>query len=138
MNKLLRLLPLGVLVALAGCGSGEKRQPTFEVVGKVTDGSKPVANAQVVFHPVDATDQNVPKPTGRTDETGTFRLTTYDGFDGAPAGRYRVSVELWKTVSAEAGPVNQLPAKYASPDKSNLSATVSAGPNELQPFQIKR
>lgn len=137
MKKLLCLLPLGFLPLLAGCGGGEKREPTFPVIGKVTDGSKPVANAQVVFHPEGGA-ADAPKPRGTTDANGQFTLTTYDGNDGAPARTYRVSVEQWKTVNAEAGPVNQLPARYANPSQSGLTATVSAGSNELQPFQIKR
>jgi len=127
----------GILPIFLGCGGGVVRQPTFAVTGKVTDGAKPVANAQVVFHPEGGA-ADAPKPRGTTGANGEFTLTTYDGNDGAPAGRYRVSVEQWKTVSAEAGPVNHLPAKYANPIHSGLTATISAGPNELQPFQIKR
>src|SRR5688572_22264830 len=119
----LALFPL----TLTGCGGGEQRTPTFAVRGKLTDGVKPVANAQVVFHPANAT-ADTPKPRGTTDANGEFTLTTYDGSDGAPAGQYRVSVEQWKTTTADAGPANQLPAKYADPAKSGLSATVNAGP----------
>ena len=99
--------------------------------------SKPLADAQVVFHPVDGA-ATAPKPRGKTDANGEFALTTYDGNDGAPAGQYRVSVELWKTVSSDTGPANQLPAKFADPAKSGLTATVNAGPTELQPFVLKR
>jgi hypothetical protein len=137
MNKLLlSALALASLI-LVGCGSGEKRTPTFAVRGKLTDGSKPVANAQVVFHPENVS-ADTPKPRGTTDANGEFTLTTYDGHDGAPAGQYRVSVEQWKTVSADAGPANQLPAKFADPAKSGLTATVNAGPTELQPFVVKK
>jgi hypothetical protein len=31
-----------------------------------------------------------------------------------------------------------LPAKYAKPETSELSATVNAGPTELKPIQLKR
>lgn len=120
-----------------GCGSGETRTPTYAVTGKLTDGSKPLANAQVVFHPVGGA-SDAPKPRGKTDANGEFKLTTYDGDDGAPAGQYRVSVEQWKTVSADSGPANQLPAKFADPAKSGLTATVNPGPTELQPFVVKK
>ncbi len=120
-----------------GCGSGESRTPTHTVRGKLTDGSKPVAHAQIVFHPVGGSAET-PKPRGRTDEKGEFTLTTYDGHDGAPAGQYKVSVELWKTTSAEAGPANQLPAKFSDPEKSGLTASVNVGPNDLQPFVVKK
>lgn len=137
MNKLLRVVFMLTPLVFVGCGSGESRTPVYTVSGKLTDGSKPLANAQVVFHPVDgATD--APKPRGKTDANGEFKLTTYDGNDGAPAGQYRVSVEQWKTVSADSGPANQLPAKFADPAKSGLTATVNAGPTDLQPFVVKK
>jgi hypothetical protein len=137
MNRF--VLPALALVALvfAGCGEEENRVKTHTVRGKLTDGSKPLAHAQVVFHPVGGTAES-PKPHGKTDANGEYTLTTYDGNDGAPAGQYKVSVELWKTVSADAGPVNQLPAKFADPDKSGLTATVTAGPTDLQPFVVKK
>ena len=137
MNKF--EIPVITIVSLVfvGCGSGESRMPTHAVRGKLTDGSKPVAHAQMVFHPV-GWSAEVPKPRGKTDEKGEFTLTTYDGNDGAPAGQYKVSVEQWKTVSVDAGPVNQLPAKFADPEKSGLTATVTAGPTDLQPFVVKK
>lgn len=137
MNRF--VVPVIALASLVfvGCGGGENRVQTHTVRGKLTDGSKPVAHAQVVFHPVGGSSET-PKPRGKTDEKGEFTLTTYDGNDGAPAGRYKVSVELWKTVGADAGPVNQLPAKFADPEKSGLTATVTAGPTDLQPFVVKK
>lgn len=138
MKTLIGLYPLAFLLLLAGCDRDEKRQPTFAVSGKVTDATgKPVANVSVSFHPT-AGGADVVKPRGKTDANGVFQLTTYDGNDGAPAGEYKVSVEQWITTNPDFGPVNQLPAKYANPDQSSLKATVHAGANELQPFQIKR
>jgi hypothetical protein len=39
-------------------------------------------------------------------------------------------------VNPDQGPINRLSAKYANPDKSGLSAEVTAGPNELKPFHL--
>lgn len=139
MKYLLRLWLPVLLLPLLGCGGGDNRKPTYAVAGKVADASgRPLANADVVFHPVDDGGDGTLRPYGRTDETGTFRLTTYDGNDGAPAGQYRVSVQQWKTVSADGGPTNQLPSKYANPDQSGLTATVNPGPTDLRPFQIRK
>jgi hypothetical protein len=137
MKSLHRLLPALIPLVFVGCEGGERRTPTYTVSGKLTDGTKPVAHAQVVFHPLNGA-ADAPKPRGRTDANGEFKLTTYDGNDGAPAGQYKVSVELWKTTSADAGPSNHLPAKFADPEKSGLTATVNAGPTKLQPFVLKR
>lgn len=133
------LLVLGVwTVSLASCDQSEARTPTFAVTGRVLDGSKPLANATVVFHPLDGADAVTPRPRGKTDETGTFRLTTYDADDGAPAGQYRVTVEQWATPNPEQGPVNRVPAKYANPAGSGFTADVSTGPNEPKLFTLKR
>lgn len=130
------LLVLSVALGVAGCGKSESdRQPTFAVEGRVLDGAKPVANATVVFHPVGV---DGVKPRGKTDANGVFKLTTYDGDDGAPAGSYRVTVELWTTVSADGGPVNRVPAKYARPDSSGFAAEVAARPTTIEPFVLKK
>ncbi len=134
-------LPALALISLifVGCGGGEYRTSTHTVRGKLTDGLKPVAHAQVVFHPVGGSAET-PKPRGKTDANGEFTLTTYDGNDGAPAGQYKVSVTqlLADPKNPDAGPTNRLPAKYENPDQSGLTATVNAGPTELQPFVVKK
>ncbi|MFO0846454.1 MAG: carboxypeptidase-like regulatory domain-containing protein [Gemmataceae bacterium] len=133
-----RLFLIGGLLALGLSSCGDGRKPTFPVSGKVVLGDKPVANATVVFHPAGG-DANELRPRATTQADGTFRLTTYDGNDGAPAGEYRVTVELWLSSGrGDEGPTSRLPAKFARPETSGLAATVAAGPNELKPFGIKR
>jgi hypothetical protein len=135
-----RLFLFGGLVALglSSC-KGDGRKPTVPVTGKVVLGDRPVANATVVFHPVGGEGPDEARPRGTTRADGTFAVTTYDGNDGAPAGEYRVTVELWLSSGrGDEGPTSRLPAKYARPDTSGLVATVAAGPNELKPFTIKR
>jgi hypothetical protein len=138
MFKPVRLLALlaFTVVAATGCSKSEPdRKPTFAITGKVLDGTKPIANATVVFHPVG---ESGVKPRGKTDANGDFVLTTYDGGDGAPAGSYRVTIELWATVSADGGPVNRIPAKYARQESSGFTAEVTAAPTTLQPFVLKK
>ena len=73
-----------------------------------------------------------------TGPDGTFTLTTYDAADGAPAGEYRVTVELWRSTGrGDEGPTNRLNPKYARPESSGLTATVSAGPTDLKPITLK-
>jgi hypothetical protein len=129
-----------VAVGLSSCGKGDSRKPTFPVAGKVVlpDG-KPAEHATVVLHPVGESGPEVLKPRGKVAADGSFKLTTYDGNDGAPAGEYRVTVELWlSTGKGDEGPTSRLPAKYATPDTSGLTAIVNAGPTELKPIQLKR
>jgi hypothetical protein len=74
------------------------------------------------------------------DAEGRFQLTTFDSGDGAPAGRYKITVELRaaRQVGEELvrdGP-NTLPVRYASADTSPLEREVVAGENEVPPLEI--
>lgn len=59
---------------------------------------------------------------------GSFQLTTYTGFDGAPAGEYRIGV-VWRA-SGKTGP-SLIPARYNTAAKSGLTATIQSGANEV-------
>lgn len=130
------LLLVFVPLALAGCG--QHGPALYPVTGKVVgaDG-KPLEHATVVFHPVagDA-GPNAVKPRGKVGADGAFTLTTHTAGDGAPAGEYRVTVELWLGGKGDEPPANRLPQKFAKPDQSGLKATVGAGPTELTPFIV--
>jgi hypothetical protein len=127
----------GLALGVCSCAKKEKRAPVFAVNGQLVDGGgKPLPSATVVFHPVADPGPDVPKPRGTTDENGSFRLTTYDGNDGAPEGEYLITVERWITPSADQGPVNKVAAKYAKPETSGLKATVAARPTDLEPFVV--
>lgn len=130
------LLALGV----ASCGKDDGRKPTFPVTGKVLlPNGKPAEHATVVFHPVGDSDPAAVRPRGKVGADGNFALTTYDGNDGAPAGEYRVTVELYlASARADEGPSNRLNPKYAKPESSGLSATVAAGPTVLKTIELKK
>jgi hypothetical protein len=139
--RTLSLAPLALTaVFLASCAKDSSRKPTFPVTGKVVlSGGKAPEHATVVFHPVDDSDPEPVKPRGKVGRDGTFTLTTYDGQDGAPAGEYRVTVELWLASGrGDEGPTSRLPAKFARPETSGITATVSNGPTDLKPIEIKR
>jgi hypothetical protein len=134
----LLLLAVAAFVA-AGCSNKEAHKPVFPVRGRVLFEGKPTPHALVVFHPLGAEDNDAVRPRSQVGPDGTFTLTTYEAGDGAPAGQYRVTVELWlSTGNGDEGPTSRLPARYANPATSGLTATVNAGPTELQPFQLKR
>jgi hypothetical protein len=128
-----------VALVVASCAKGDGRKPTVQVTGKVLlpDG-KPAEHATVVFHPVNAVGAEV-KPRGKVGPDGSYRLTTYEGEDGAPAGEYQVTVELWLANSkSDAAPTIRLPQKYARPETSGLTAKVETGLTELKPIALKR
>lgn len=123
-------------LALTSCGKGDGRKPTFSVVGQVFVDQKPAANAEVVFHPVGDPDPNAVKPHGTVGADGTFTLTTYDGGDGAPAGDYRVTVELYLAGKADEPPKDRLYGRYAKPETSKLGAKVNAAATTLPKFEL--
>jgi hypothetical protein len=82
-----------VLMSLAGCGPSLPK--TYPVRGKVVfQGGKPVMDGKIQFQS-SADPQN--KVLGDIDQDGSFSLMTYVGAKkvrGAPAGDYKVLVEL--------------------------------------------
>jgi hypothetical protein len=78
------------------------------------------------------------RPRGKVAADGSFKLTTYATDDGAPQGRYRVTVEWWLSGGKDDAPTNRLPEIFANPQTSGLTATVNAGPTELSPIAIRR
>jgi hypothetical protein len=134
-------LALGLLTCLAGCG-GDSGSAVYPVHGRVLFNGKPVANAQVTFHPVGDVKRETIRPVGKVDEEGNFTLTSFKNGDGAAPGEYQVTV-VWllakpvRPGSDETVSGNYLPVKYANAETSQLTATVTAGPNELLPFELK-
>jgi hypothetical protein len=124
------------VVFAAGC-SGEKKIPTFPVTGKVlTAEGGPVDHALIVLHP-QSSNATAPKPRGTTNADGSFELSTFNTGDGAPEGRYQVSIERWLRKDPNESPVNHLPPNLASPTTSGIEVEVKAGPNALDPFKLR-
>jgi hypothetical protein len=96
-----RRLILGACVLALGCGgaSTEGRKPVFPVSGTVTMSGGPLPGASVSFAPLDGQ----PVAVGRTNDQGEYTLTTYEGGDGAAAGRYAVVVSKPTATAAASG-----------------------------------
>jgi hypothetical protein len=133
---LLRATLAGVLLLGASCSG---RKSVYPVTGKVLFEGRPTAGAVVQFHPLDRADDNPVVPLGEVGADGTFRLTTYSHEDGAPAGRYTVTVS-WGVPSKGGDGFERIlvPASYLSPATSKLTAEVPAQATELPPFQLTR
>jgi hypothetical protein len=140
-----------VLSLVAGC-SAREGSATAPVTGAVTYQNAPVEGATVVFAPTAGG-----KPaTGVTDAQGRYVLSTFAVKDGAVPGEYKVSVTKTQmegpTMSDEErnrflqehpgaippAPVskNLLPARYLSPQSSDLTVTVTNGDNDI-PLALK-
>jgi hypothetical protein len=127
-----------LLMTLGACEPADKKVPVFTATGVVTENGKPLDNATVVFHATNGA-ADVPKPSGKTNAQGEYKLTTYDTNDGAPAGDYAVTVEKWTTLRPDEGPANRLPAKYARPETSKLQLSIKAEQNQTLPtLELKK
>jgi len=151
MQRFVLLLAWVAVGIVAGCSSG--RPKTFQVSGTVTMKGQPVEGATVVFVPPDGASYQAAM--GITDATGTFKLSTFNGNDGAQEGEYRIKVskfnvkkptkeEQERYISIEeerkmqfgddkpAVPAkNLLPGKYNDEAMSGLTYTVKRGPNTV-------
>jgi hypothetical protein len=150
-RQLMRMAMLGgVIVAFGGCGGGSL--DLYPAKGKVTYKGAPVAEANVTFMHT-----NGQLSVASTDAQGEFSLTTA-GQPGAPLGDYTVGIRKIKDVAGMptnpkpedmmkmmqgAGktmpkPENELPAKYAAPQTSELKATVTEDEAKNNfPFELK-
>lgn len=138
MTVLTRFAALLTLVAAVGCGRGAAGPVTYPVGGKVTLGGAPVAGATVFFAPV----TSVGGAAAQTGADGSFNVKIElemgkSSKEGLPAGDYRISVIKLENQAGEPSltkpPKNTLPQKYASPETSNLSASIkSDGENFIE------
>jgi hypothetical protein len=135
------LLGLLLTAGLVGCSNND-RTPVYPVHGKVLYRGKPTANAMVTFHPIQDNRPDAVHPVGHVDAQGNFTLTSFASGDGAPEGEYRVTV-VWYLASQARGKAdetvsrNYLPDKYGRAETSQLTAKVTKGTNDLQPFELK-
>jgi hypothetical protein len=150
-QRSLAVVLAGLLMAAAGCGSG---QGTVPVDGIVTLDGQPLEGAAVSFAPAKG------RPaTAQTDAAGKFKLTTFAAGDGAMPGPYKVGVSKMEAPAAPSGnvqstspdgktqlsgpsslrggappqPKSLLPAKYLNPNTSGITVEVKAG---MEPVKL--
>lgn len=132
------LLTLLVPSGSGGCNPLPEGPPTFPVEGSLTIDGKPAEGAQVILHPADGRnfDQRGARPTGRVASDGTFQVTTYHAGDGAPAGRYVVTI-FWAVDpdSLEPSP-DRLKGRFLDPARSTLNAEIKAAATKLPNWNL--
>ena len=75
----------------------------YPVSGKVLYMGKPTPGARISLHPLDEANKSARvRPSGIVQEDGSFRITTYQTHDGAPAGTL-----FWKNDLPPAPPGNR-------------------------------
>jgi hypothetical protein len=127
-----RLAPIVVVIFLAGCGRSDSVAdgPLCPVRGTVTAGGKPAPSGDVIFVPVDAP-SDAPNSYGRIEADGVYTLRTGDR-DGAPAGRYRVSVVLDDTKELKAAIDPRIVSTNLSPLVADIAPDRPAGAYDLK------
>lgn len=163
MMRVLAAAALLGVIAAQGCSPSATgdRPGTVPVTGTVTQAGKPLAGATVNFVASGGSGSAV----GVTGADGTYKLTTFESGDGAMPGQYKVTIVKYDappaaegsssslppdpTTTGEyvppeagssepaAGPKNLLPAKYADPEQSGLTATVTESGENRHDFQIE-
>lgn len=140
-----RSLYLGILFSvcssLLGCGKGkEPWEKVYPVHGIVNLDGKPVGGASITLVPQDKAVPDSVRPTATSSWDGTFELGTYGTGDGAPAGIYKAVVVRFPVIGPPSSPApgpNDLPAKYARPDTTDLSVQIKEGETDLPPLELK-
>ena len=123
-----------VTVACLGCGGepkGGTRLDVFPVSGEIFFDGEPAKDAMVLLHP--ETPHEVPEgsrpisSTAQVDENGKFVVSTYSSEDGAPAGKYKVTVTWAQAVGMSGrldGP-DKLKGRYSDPAQSTIEFEVA-------------
>jgi hypothetical protein len=137
------------LILASSCGGPkipeiQGKLPVFPVKGSVQMDGKPLSQAELTFYPVQPLPSGASKilPRARTQDDGTFSVTTYSDGDGAPEGSYRVTVTWRGTGTGEDeerrtdDDPNLVPPMYHNPRITKLRAKVEEGENTLPAFEI--
>jgi 3',5'-cyclic AMP phosphodiesterase CpdA len=110
---------------------GGSRKATHPVKGKVFFDGCALPEARLTFYEVDEKDPKrvTKRADALSDVDGSFMLSSYSAFDGAPAGDYVV------TVTAPAP--NAVPERYGKPQTSAVRVTIKPGSNDVA-VELKR
>jgi hypothetical protein len=129
------------LLLCAGCFSSAKPwEITHPASGTVELKGKPIENAELTLFPVDAGVPESVRPRAKSTTGGQFVLGTYSQTDGAPVGKYKVTV-VRNDVSISKDTIvakpNDLPSKYSSASTTDIIVEIVAGDNELPAIVLK-
>lgn len=132
------ILGLSIVVLLPSCGDDQAGRPKrYPASGRVLVDGKGRAGIQVRLVPVDRPrDVDALQPRGLTDAEGAYQLGTYEEHDGAPAGRYKVTLFWPDSPDSQSRPKDQFQGSYAKPESSASEFTIAEGDNSLADIAV--
>jgi hypothetical protein len=108
-------------------------------------GGKPAQGVSVVLNPIEgspAAKKGI-APSGTSDESGSFVISTYAQDDGAPAGEYKVTLQWMRTEPEANGPPagfsaprDKFEGRFRNPAVSTWSTKIEEGNNVLEHLTI--
>lgn len=119
------------------CSKQNKQQPVFPLEGTVLVDGQPAVGAVVMLYPAADLLSSV-RPRGLVGQDSRFTLTSYVQDDGAAPGEYKITIEWRQPDDHPEQGTNRLPAHYADPRLTKLTATINAGANEPLALRISR
>ena len=131
-------------LTLAGCskqGPHIEKHEVYPVEGTVIWKGKPLAEARLEFFPKGWKLKPFSHtPVAVTGQDGRFQLSSYGDGDGAPAGKYTITVVCQdpeaKKQKQMFSTANILPKQYARPDTSGLEVEIVEGKNVVPPLDL--
>ena len=112
------------LLLCGSCSDGRIKRYKAEGTVKYEDGTA-LVGATVVFR----SDEHSTVSRGSTDETGLFRLSTFEMNDGAPAGEQAVSIRPF--TRSDGGSPQPIHARYLREETSGLRLTIEPRRNRF-------
>jgi hypothetical protein len=142
MQSFRRAFPLFAVFLLSATGCWLPRldrATTYPVSGRLFIRGVPAVNARIELRAVDDKELDLLRPHAIAQADGLFRLTTFATDDGAPPGRYALTV-TWpappkKRFDPE-GP-DRLKGRFADPRRPMSTVLITPGDNELGRLDIQ-
>ncbi|MCU0719011.1 MAG: hypothetical protein MUC83_04855 [Pirellula sp.] len=129
------------LLGFTGCFASPKPwEITHPASGTVEFKGKPIENAELTLFPTDANVPESVRPKAKSIAGGKFVLGTYSQSDGAPVGKYKVTVvrnEVSVSKDTIVAKPNDLPNKYSLPNTTDIVLEIAEGKNELPTIVLK-
>lgn len=123
---------------VAGCSDKSYVEVAVHPVeGTLHAKGEPLYGAYLTFHPqgdVGMTKGN--KPFARVEQDGSFRVTTYDTNDGAPAGSYAVTIYWPEDPESRGFSPDRLKEKFAKPEQPAFEVTIGGEPTQLPAWEL--